>query len=256
MAGQTYREMPPVAALAGHVSMTWVQQVGATPYVHRSVPSGGVELVCRVGAPPFVVGPLTGPRIETLAPGSTVVGLRFRPGAAAAVLGVPVPELVEAGAAGDPSDVLAALQELVGRRVDAVDPLVAETVGRLMAGRTAGLGSIWSSLEVSERSFRRRCRSAIGMGPKALHRILRFQGFLARAQAALARGRRPAEEGLARLAVDAGYADQAHLTRECVRLTGDTPRRFLGDVERSCGCGHDHGVSMAVLFNNGGPSRP
>jgi AraC-like DNA-binding protein len=134
----------------------------------------------------------------------------------------------------------------------------------LLPGRAPDLRSLWSSLEVSERSFRRRCRSAVGIGPKALHRILRFQGFLARAQYALARGRRPDEDGLARLAVDAGYADQAHLTRECRRLAGVSPRVFLDQVQRSCGCGHDHEASfapllgraaMAVPFKNGGGAR-
>jgi AraC-like DNA-binding protein len=72
-------------------------------------------------------------------------------------------------------------------------------------------------------------------------------------------------EGLARLAADTGYADQAHLTRECVRLTGVTPRVFLAEVERSCRCGHDHEVSfapllqrcgLAVPFKNGASGRP
>ncbi|MFI5898330.1 DUF6597 domain-containing transcriptional factor [Actinoplanes sp. NPDC051513] len=271
--GQTYRERPPVAALAGFVSATWVQHVlpGAAPYAHRSVPSGGVELLCRVGSAPHIVGPLTGPRVETLEPGSTVVGLRLRPGAAAALLGMPASELVDetvdaaqvwgnaavrASAREDPDDALAALQDLAIKRAAAVDPLVMEAVGRLMPGRTPDLRSLWSSLNMPERSFRRLCRSTIGVGPKTLQRILRFQGFLARAQYALARGHSPAEAGLARLAADAGYADQAHLTRECVRLTGDTPRVFLGDVERSCGCGHDHAVSMAVLFKKGAHGRP
>jgi methylphosphotriester-DNA--protein-cysteine methyltransferase len=289
LSGQNYRERPPVAALAGFVSSTWVQRVlpGAAPYVHRSVPSGGVELVCRVGSVPHIVGPLTGPRVETLEPGSTVVGLRFRPGAAAALLGVPTSEFadvtVDAAAvwgsaavragervakAADPDDAVTAVQELVhGRAAGSagIDPMVVEAVRRLMPGRTPDLRSLWSSLNVSERSFRRLCRSTIGVGPKTLHRMLRFQGFLARAQYALARGRSPTEEGLARLAADAGYADQAHLTRECVRLTGDTPRVFLGEVERSCGCGHDHEVSfapllepraLAVLFKNGASGLP
>jgi AraC-like DNA-binding protein len=33
--------------------------------------------------------------------------------------------------------------------------------------------------------------------------------------------------GLATLAAEAGYADQAHLTRECRRLTGRTPAELL-----------------------------
>ena len=272
LAEQTYRERPPVPALAGFVLSTWVQRVlpGAAPYVHRNVPSGGVELVCRVGWVPYIVGPMTGPRVETLEPGSTVVGLRFRPGAAAALLGAPASEFadvtVDAAAlwgsaaaragervaeAADPDDAAAAFQELVhGRAAGAagMDPLVVEAVRRLMPGQTPDLRSLSSSLCVSERSFRRLCRSTIGVGPKTLHRMLRFQGFLAQVQYALAQGRSPTEEGLARLAADAGYADQAHLTRECVRLTGVMPRVFLGDVERSCGCGHDHAVSFAPLL--------
>lgn len=287
-AGQTYRERPPVPALAGFVSSTWVQHVlpWGVPYVHRSVPSGAVELVCRVGSVPYIVGPQTGPRVETLEPGSTVVGLRFRPGVAAAVLGVPASEFADLtvdaaavwgsaavraceclAAAADPEDAASAAEELVcGRvaRAAGVDPVMVEAVRRLMPGRTADVRSLCASLGVSERSFRRLCRSTVGVGAKTLHRLLRFQGFLAQAQYAMAQGRSPSEEGLARLAAEAGYADQAHLTRECVRLTGVTPRLFLGEVERSCGCGHDHEVSfapllgpraMAVLFKNGASGR-
>ena len=36
-----------------------------------------------------------------------------------------------------------------------------------------------------------------------------------------------AADGLARLALDAGYADQAHLTREARRLSGRTPAELV-----------------------------
>ncbi|MDQ3786304.1 MAG: hypothetical protein M3422_03560, partial [Actinomycetota bacterium] len=59
---------------------------------------------------------------------------------------------------------------------------------------------------------------------------------------ATASGRRGAD-GMAGLAVDVGYADQAHLSRECLRLTGVTPRGLLGgDLDR-CACGHEHSAS-------------
>ena len=61
----------------------------------RNLPSGGVELVCRVGGEPRIVGPLTGALVEVLEPGTTVVGLRFAPGAAARLLGLPASELVD-----------------------------------------------------------------------------------------------------------------------------------------------------------------
>jgi AraC-like DNA-binding protein len=48
---------------------------------------------------------------------------------------------------------------------------------------------------------------------------------------------------LADLAAEAGYADQAHLSRECLRLTGLTPRDLLGGRSERCGCGHEHSAS-------------
>src|SRR5215216_5148554 len=95
--GQSYVERPPIPALAGVVSSVWIQQVapGALPYAHRNVPSGGVELLCPVGAVPRVVGPLPRPVVAVLAPGTTVIGLRFHPGAAPSVLGLPASELVD-----------------------------------------------------------------------------------------------------------------------------------------------------------------
>lgn len=272
MQGASYIERPPVTALAGLVSSTWVQRIapGTAPYIHRNVPNGGIELVCRLGSVPRLAGPLTRARVETLAAGSTVVGLRFHPGAAAPVLGMPASELAdlmldadtvwgrEVAAIGErmaeaPSAQRAVtlLQQVVaGRLADAVrpDPVVAEAVRRLMPWQTGDVTSLWSSLAMSERSFRRQCQAMIGVGPKALQRMLRFQGFLARVQYALSRGKRPEGEGLALLAAEAGYADQAHLTHECVRLTGVTPRVFLRETAEVCGCGHDHETSYAPLL--------
>jgi AraC-like DNA-binding protein len=269
-AGQSYVERPPVAALADVVSTVWFQQVAANApaYLHRNLPHGGTEVVCTIGAPTRVVGPLTGPHVEVLAPGTTVVGMRLRPGAAGALLGVPPSELVDlavpadalwgrAGvtlgdrvdAAGSAGEALAALQQgMLDRRFAETDPdpLVTEAVRLLMPGGAPGVAALPRLLAVSERNLRRRCQAATGVGPKTLHRTLRFQGFLARAQLAFATGRSPV--GLAELAIRAGYADQAHLTRECVRLTGTTPRAFLAENADACACGHDHAASYQQML--------
>jgi AraC-like DNA-binding protein len=79
------------------------------------------------------------------------------------------------------------------------------------AGRAVGLG---------ERQLRRRFERAVGYGPATLVRIQRFQHFLALAE------RQPGAP-LSRLAAEAGYADQAHLTRECGRLSGLSPGALL-----------------------------
>jgi transcriptional regulator GlxA family with amidase domain len=59
------------------------------------------------------------------------------------------------------------------------DPVVAEGIRRLTRGQRAGVASMASSLFISERQLRRRFQAATGLTPTMLHRILRFQRFLA-----------------------------------------------------------------------------
>jgi AraC-like DNA-binding protein len=61
----------------------------------------------------------------------------------------------------------------------------------------------------------------VGYPPRTLARILRFQRFLRSAR------RAGAGRNLAVLAADAGYADQAHLTRESRHLGGLPPAALL-----------------------------
>jgi AraC-like DNA-binding protein len=280
-AGQTFVERLPVRALGDLVHTVWVQRIGDEPYRHRTVPTGGVELLCPIGAPPRLMGPRTGPSVEELPPGTTVLGVRFRPGTAAAVLGLPGAEVADlilgadevwgpaahrlgelVAGAPSPGAALDVVQDhLVGRRAHAAppDPLVAEAVRRLLARRAGSIGALGAELGLSASQLRRRCLAAVGVGPKGLQRTLRFQGFLALVQA-VGRGEpAPASDlgGLAALAARCGYADHAHLTRECVRMTGLTPTAFLANVADTCRCGHDHAASFTQLLpgGSGGDAR-
>jgi AraC-like DNA-binding protein len=260
MADQSYVERAPAAPLAGLVSSAWIQKSGDEPYRSRHIPNGSVELLCTLGAEPRLVGAHTGPREEVLEPGTTIVGLRLHPGAAPSVLGMPASEVVdlavdlwdapalgeELADAGSPEHALRELERHVFARTEREpDPLIAEAVRQLMPWHLDDVTSLTSSLYISETQLRRRCRDAVGLSPKTLHRLLRFQGFLALVQRAIATGR---DESLAQLALDAGYADQSHLNRECVRLTGVSPLTFLRQTQASCACGHDHSASYAPLL--------
>lgn len=261
---ESYVERPPAPELADVVRTVWIQRTEDTAYVQRHLPTGGIEVHFPIGGEPRLLGPLTGPKIEVIPPHTTVVGVRFRPGAAPPLAAVADDlrdqhlgladlrrgsddRLVEAVAG-------AATPERALRLVEAhlvqefrsgprADLLVSEAVRGLMPWRQAGIDILADRLSLSPSQLRRRCLQAVGMSPKALQRTLRFQGFLALAQAgAVAPGRRRAV-GIAALAVDVGYADQAHLSRECLRLTGRTPRGLLGgDLDR-CVCGHQHSAS-------------
>lgn len=264
---QTYRERLPAPGLASHVASVWALDVASAgpAYEHRTVPNGSVEISYEIGAEAVLVtGPQRLPTAARVPPGTTVIGMRFRAGMAQSILGLPAAELVDLqvdldhisgreGAflgeqlaeAGSYERALWLLEEEVTRRLagaPAHDPLVIAAVARLQPWRTSSVGERMSVLGMSSRQLRRRFVAAIGYGPKTLHRILRFQGFLA-----LAHGYRGRGVGLSRLAQRAGYADQAHLTRECHVLTRLTPRTFLMATCNSCDTNHDHEASFAPL---------
>jgi hypothetical protein len=77
-----YDEFAPRPGLRGLVRTVWVQRTGDAPYVQHHLPTGGMELHFPVGGVPRLVGPLTGPLVEVIPAHSTLVGVRFLPGAA------------------------------------------------------------------------------------------------------------------------------------------------------------------------------
>ena len=98
------------------------------------------------------------------------------------------------------------------------DPLGAHLAARLAVGRP--VGAVAAEVGLGDRALHRRCRHLFGYGPKTLARILRMRRALA-----LARAGTP----LAEVAAHAGYADQAHLTRDVRDLAGVPPGVLLRD---------------------------
>ncbi len=122
--------------------------------------------------------------------------------------------LEELAASPDPH---ALLRRAVQRRAAEPDPLVDAAV--LALGRPrARVGPVAAELGVSARQLHRRVSDAVGYGPKLLTRVLRFRRLQALPPAPLVE-----------LALDAGYADQSHMTAEVTQLAGVTPVRFLKD---------------------------
>jgi AraC-like DNA-binding protein len=262
---QTFRERLPAAEIFEQVASVWMQKVasGSLAYVHRSVPNGSAELAYDLGSDIVrLIGPRSCPGIQHTPPGTTTVGVRFRPGAAPSVLGVPASELVDLDVELDvlwgsrAADLAERLQEagsaeaaqgVLERKVvaqslaaPAPDSLVVAAVGQLQPWRRHRAADAAAGLFISTRQMRRRFAAALGLGPKTVQRILRFQGFLA-----LGHTSSP-EVPLARLALATGYADQAHLTRESSRLAGVSPGVLLGELRETCRA-HDHRASFDWL---------
>lgn len=242
-----YREHSPPPVLQPHFQCLWNSTV-ARDYAggFLVVPDGCVDIVCK-GGRLLAVGPDRVAARPALVPGSEVWGGRFRPGAAGAWLGLPMDEIV--GQAVELDDLLGPRAREWVHRINDAQPEGRQAVflqGLAQMGRDAPapdrqamqlfdlaaeagrdesgvLAAMRAQLDMPERSLRRFCHAQFGYGPKTLERVLRFQRLLA-----LARSDRQA--GLAVLALDAGYADQAHLSREVRALCGITAQAAMAQL--------------------------
>ncbi|MFK0153334.1 helix-turn-helix domain-containing protein [Streptomyces sp. NPDC090499] len=212
-------------------AVVWVNTPGEGG-TGRVLPDGCMDLLWHEGRL-LVAGPDTRAHVTAGASG-VWVGLRFYPGTAPALLGVPAYALldqrVELGdlwsagevrrlrdrlaGAGDPA---AVLEEIALERAAPADPLLRRVVEALDAGRP--VAAVADELGLGARQLHRRSRDAFGYGPKTLARVLRMQRALALARAGVP---------LAETAVRAGYADQPHLSREVRELAGLPLRGLLG----------------------------
>ena len=237
-----YREQPPPAGLEPWLACVWSRSGSGTV---RVLPDGCVDLIARADGSVVVAGPDTGPHLSAIQPQAPVVGVRLRPGAASAVLGVPLHalrdqrpaladlwgedgrRLEEALASGGPAQAWHLVAAVAARRDAPPDPLVTAGARHLTRFPRLRVAELAHELGLSERQLLRRFDDAVGYGPKVLARVLRLQRLLAL----------PPEAGLAEAALEAGYADQAHMSAEVRKLTGLTPAalraehvRFAQDV--------------------------
>jgi AraC-like DNA-binding protein len=226
------------------VACTWTQaNVGPGEYRQLVVPDGCADLIWHDGAV-RLVGPDREAWVAPLAPGSAIAGVRLRPGAARLLLGrMPVDEvrdqqvplellspdvahlseqLAATGSLDAAAEVLDGFVAALTPRYEP-DAAVEQAVRLLRPGGTPHVPALADAVGLSERQLRRRFTEAVGFGPKTLHSILRFQHALDLGRAA--------STGLASIAYEAGYADQAHFTREVRRLAGVTPTELLGSGE-------------------------
>jgi AraC-like DNA-binding protein len=219
-----YREWAAPLSWRGMVACLWEQGV-ITEFEHRVVPDGCADVIVGFGGA-VAVGLADGPVMHHLAVGSACRGLRLRPEAVATFFGVPADEL---------RNLNLPLEDVVGTRrarrlVDVVlhgspdddalttpPPEPARRAFHLL--RSKSVDAAAAELSFSSRHLRRLVVEHSGLGPKTYQRVVRLRKFLAD------------DRPLAQAATDAGYADQAHLTREVTRLCGLPPAALR--VERA-----------------------
>ena len=257
-----YVPVQPPTPLSRVLACSWTATPSGT---HRLVPDACLDLLWTSNAAIVLCGPETTAWDFALPTGTTAVGVRFRPGRVTAVFDVDVSTLrdrripLEAlagrpaadalraaiGAAAGPHERMQRLERFVderlhrpgsarsgsarsgsaGRGSACVDPWAERVLETLATAPRATAGELAARLGTTTRQLHRRSLASFGYGTSTLARLLRFQRFVSLADAAP-----PGRRSLAAIAVEAGYSDQAHLTRDCRAITGHTPTAFLRDA--------------------------
>ena len=268
-----YTEWMPPAGLDWAIECVWMRRnpAGAASR-SRILPDSCADLIFDLseraglrscgggGLRAIAVGTMTEPLATEVAPGSTILGVRFRPGAALPFFGAPLDELVDrrvdleelwrharverlaerlaerlveclvdrrAGSS-DPADwaaVLGAELRLAGacvpdQVVRAAVRWIVESEGRVRSGELA------RRLGLSRQTLARRFRRQVGVGPKMLARVVRLRATVARIE-------RAEQVDWAELALDLGFSDQAHLCSELRELAGASPTSLQRELVRS-----------------------
>ncbi|QNK66770.1 helix-turn-helix domain-containing protein [Variovorax sp. PAMC26660] len=239
---------------------TPAERPGAREHV---LPTGGMHLVFRLSGPPLKLFDRTddargqtfghaiigGARaafyLRDLSVTTRSVGAQLQPGAARALLGAPEDALagqhtpLEAvwgerqaadalerlHEADEPALQLQVFEALLTQRIatslraglHGLHPAVAATLGPLTSSNPS-IAALVADSGYSHRRFIALFRGTIGLGPKEYARVMRFDRALALAAD-------PARNWID-IALDAGYADQAHLSREFSALAGMSPQAW------------------------------
>ena len=89
-------------------------------------------------------------------------------------------------------------------------------------GGNARIGALARRLDCSRKHLAQKFQTEIGLGPKAVARIARFGRAYSLVQSGYG--------DLADIAVECGYADQAHFGREFRTLSGKTPAAMQSGI--------------------------
>ena len=238
----------------------WSRRDQAENSAEHMLPSGTAQLIFALHETPIICRPsdasprptvwsrgiVHGPQWSyyrsVSKPPGVVVGVAFRPGAAGAILGVPIAELTDRhvpidamwGARGDrlreqllaaesPANIFHVLEQELAARLERpllIHPAVAEAVAaHSNAWPGARVADIQRQAGYSPRHFIALFRAAVGLTPKHYYRVKRFTSVLRRLAA-------NGDDNLADLAAAAGYSDQSHLTREFREFAGVTPTQY------------------------------
>jgi AraC-like DNA-binding protein len=266
-----YHEYAPHAVLHDWVKCLWILEKAYTPDDGEEavVPDACIELILNVGAPyrhvgsgaeqelprAFLIGLLDRPVTFRACGVVRLVAVRFHawglapwlatmapaPNAITFDLDEPWGEVTRAVAsqvrADDYDAAVAHVEEFLIRRrlATAFDPHHVQAAAKLLQ-HTKGQVRVTELADaccLSARQLERRFADAVGVPPKTLARMVRFDAIRTRLMFS-------PDVDLTALAYEFGYADQAHFIRDFRAFTGTTPRRFAQEMQAFWSIFADH----------------
>jgi AraC-like DNA-binding protein len=244
-----YREIPPPPSLREYVECFWTGDVTppANPgVIERVLPDGCVDFILEIGssrASPVAVGTMTRPLLLGARSPHQFLGVRFQPGRAYAMLGIPAIELTDDsvplgdvwrdvdplvdGVLGVPDieQRVAVLARALERHLPSAPAPAREVDAAIRSivasGGTIEIATLGPALGVTRQHLARAFSRWVGVSPKTFARVVRLRRLLE----ALREARDPHWSALATWA---GYYDQSHLVTEFKELTGMTPSAWTG----------------------------
>jgi AraC-like DNA-binding protein len=240
----------PRPSLRPFVKTLWAGDTPAQGDREHSVPTGSMHIAIRLNDAPLKLydgdvartvshGVVGGARssfyVRDISKPVVSVGAQLYPGAAEMLFGVPADELAERHTSLDDlwgRDASLAREQIaeaktLQKRLDVFENILAKRIPQvrgvhpMIANALAKLEGEWSVNEivdesgVSHRHFIALFKRSVGLAPKTYARILRVQKALTLAT--------NAQLQLVDVALDCGYSDQAHLTRELKEVAGVSP---------------------------------
>lgn len=222
-------------------------------FEHTIVPDGTSTIgLSRHSLTAVPMATFVGPRVTAakvpVVRDACYCGIRFQPWAGGAALGMRIETLrdrfgplarVSARAAqlmmeslhdaADDSAMVRSLERValvLAGEAHPVDAIVAKAVEAIVdSDGSSRIVDVAAQVGVGERTLQRRFRAAVGLTPKEFARMRRIRHACLLAL-------QGSELGLAGVSSDAGFADQAHLTREFGGVFGWSPRLLLAYLER------------------------
>lgn len=249
----TYQEYPSHPLLSRLVECFWAADHRVDPgrqECHRVVPDGCIDIVfLHLDSPSGrraelrVVGPMTVPMTVSTQSCPMALGVRFRPGGAPALLGLPARELrdeqplleeVWGKAAAELADRMEGatrirariglLQDQLFQRLKVIRPPDASLhalLGHIQSCPDAEPVEVLAArLGWGSRRLRRAFDRWVGLSPRQFSRIMRFRNLLKRVSVG-------PPSSLVDCALECGYYDQPHMNRDFKRLAGVPPLEYF-----------------------------